>query len=400
MSSRLAAVVGAVRRVPTVVSIALALVFLYPRFFLLSGTSFAATGDELLFFSRALRLLHGQVLYRDVFEIAGPGTEGIYAAGFWLFGQHAWVIQAWHVVLGCAFCVVLTWIGEQILEGAAVFLPVLAFPVFDFSSAADATHHWYCTLAVLCAVGVMMRGRQLRRVVLAGILCGVAILFTQTQGGMATIAIGLYLWLAERKADAGADAVKRALAFLAPCVLLVFMVFCYYVLRAGFHTVVYDLVIFPLTGLSGSINSPRVYFHQLPKIHGVASLLQGVPFFVIIGLVPYVYLITLYVLWKRAPLSKDQGWQMLLLCVAGVALVIAVCSGPTFFRLSTIAPPGILCCVWLIEQSRHARAVRPWLFCVMLVFLCGCLYTTRCSGTGHSFCRPAKSHLETLAAIN
>ena len=144
----------------------------------------------------------------------------------------------------------------------------------------------------------MMRGNN------CGVWCSpgflrVAILFTQTQGGMATIAIGLYLWLAERKADAGADAVKRALAFLAPCVLLVLMVFCYYVLRAGFHTVVYDLVIFPLTGLSGSINSPRMLLHQLPKIHGVASLLQGVPFFVIIGLVPYVYLITLYVLWRE-----------------------------------------------------------------------------------------------------
>lgn len=367
VSSRLAVVGGAIRRAPKVfVSIALALVFLYPRFFLLSGTPFAASGDQMLFFSRALRLLHGQVLYRDVFEIVGSGTEAIYAAGFWLFGQHAWVIEAWHVVLGCAFCVVLTWIGEQILEGAAVFLPVVAFLVFDFSSAADATHHWYSTLAVLCAVSILMRGRQLRRVALAGILCGVAILFTQTQGGMVAIAIGIYLLLSERKA--GADSVKTLLTFCVPCVFLLFVVFGYYVLRAGFHTLFYDLVIFPLTGLSGPINSPRVYFHQLPEIHGVAGLLQATPFFVIVALVPYVYFITLYVLWKRALIGKMQGQQMLLLCVCGIALFIAVCSGPTFFRLSTIAPLAILCCVWLIEQSRHARTVRPWLFCAMLGF--------------------------------
>lgn len=369
MLSGLARVRGAIRKVPkTVISLILALVFLYPRFFLLPGTPFTATGDELLFFSRALRLLHGQVLYRDVFEIAGPGTEGIYALGFWVFGQHAWVIQAWHVVLGCAFCVVLTWLGEQILEGAAVFLPVIAFLVFDFSSAADATHHWYCTLAVLCAVGLLMRGRQPRRVALAGMLCGVAILFTQTQGGIAAVAVSLYLWLTERKVDAGAGSVKRLLTFCTPCVLLLCVVFAYYVFRAGFHTVFYDLVIFPFTGLSGSINSPRVYFHQLPEIHGVAGLLQATPFFVIVALVPYVYFVTLYVLWKRSVLGKKQGQQMLLLCVSGIALFIAVCSGPTFFRLSTIAPPAILCGVWLLEQSRHARAIRPCLFCAALAF--------------------------------
>ena len=263
---------------------------------------------------------------------------------------------------------VLTWIGEQILVGAAVFLPVLAFLVFDFSSASDVTHHWYSTLAVLGAVCVLMRGKQSRRVAVAGILCGVAILFTQTQGGMAAIGISLYLFLTRRKADGSADLAKKLLAFWTPCVILLFVVYGYYVLRAGFHTLFYDLIRFPLTGLSGSINSPGIYFQQFREIHGAGSLLQATPFFVIIGLVPYVYFITLYVLWKKSLPSERQREQILLLCVTGIALFLAVCSGPTFFRLSTVAPPAILCGAWLIEQSRYARTLRPWLFCVTLVF--------------------------------
>jgi hypothetical protein len=116
------------------------------------------------------------------------------------------------------------------------------------------------------------------------------------------------------------------------------------------------------------MNSPSIYFHQLPSIHGPASLLQAAPFFVIIALVPYVYLITLYQLWKKPPLGETQRQQMLLLCVAGLALFLSVCSGPTFFRLSTVAPLAIVCFVWLIEQSRSARVMRRALFGVTLCF--------------------------------
>ena len=342
---------------PIFLTFVLAMVFLYLRFFLLPATPFAASGDEFLFFSRALRILHGQVLYRDVFEIAGPGTEVLYALWFYLFGQHAWVLQACHVALGCAFCLALTSISEQILEGPAVFLPTLMFLAFDYSSAADATHHWYSTLAVVCAVSILMRGRGSYRTGLAGLLCGIAVLFTQSEGGIVTIALSLYLLLTRRKTETIGDSIRSLFGFLTPCVLLVLASLGYYAVRAGVHTLLYDLVVFPLTGLSGPINSPRIYLHQLPNIYGPASLLQATPFFVIVALVPYVYLITLYQLWKK-PLGERQRQQMLLLCVAGLALFLAVCGGPTFFRLSTVAPLAIVCFVWLIEQSRSARALR------------------------------------------
>lgn len=352
---------------PTFLSFVLALAFLYPRFFLLPATPFASSGDEFLFFSRALRMLHGQVLYRDVFEIAGPGTEGLYAFGFYLFGQHAWVIQAWHIALGCAFCIALTSISEQILEGTAVFLPVLIFLAYDYSSAVNATHHWYSTLAVVYAVSILIRGRGVYRVALAGLFCGFAVLFTQTQGSLVTIALSLYLLLTRRKTDTVGDSVRSLVVFLTPCAALLIASFGYYVVRADVHILFYDLVVFPLTGLSGPQNSPSIYLHQLPGIHGPASLLQATPFFVIIALVPYVYLVTLYQLWKK-PLGETQRQQMLLVCVAGLALFLAVCSGPTIFRLSTVAPLAIVCFVWLIERSRSARALRRALFGVTLCF--------------------------------
>jgi hypothetical protein len=42
-----------------------ALLFLYLRTFLLPATPFVAIGDQVLFFTRAVRIMNGQVLYRD-----------------------------------------------------------------------------------------------------------------------------------------------------------------------------------------------------------------------------------------------------------------------------------------------------------------------------------------------
>src|SRR5450631_1190776 len=85
-----------------------AFVFLYLRTFLLPATPFMATGDEVQFFARAIRIVHGQVPFRDFFVLVPPGTELLYAAAFRMFGIHAWVIQAWGIITGLALSSVIT----------------------------------------------------------------------------------------------------------------------------------------------------------------------------------------------------------------------------------------------------------------------------------------------------
>jgi hypothetical protein len=362
--------ISVLRKIPlTVTSIFIAAVFLYPRCFLLAATPFAVSGDEILFFSRALRMLHGQVLYRDFFELVGPGTDSLYAFGFFLFGQHAWVIQAWHIALGCAFCYVLTSIAKQILQGPAVLLPMLLFLVFPFNGEADATHHWYSTLAALSAVSVLIKGRQPHRIALAGLLCAVAVLFTQTQGLLAAIAFGIYLLLTPSEAPQTANSAKKLIFFLAPMLLLLSAVFGYYAVRAGAHRLFYDLVVFPFTALSGPTNRPGIYLRQFPAIHSPADLIRAVPFLFIFCLTPYAYVATLYQLWRKQEIiSETRRRHLLLVCMVGLALFVAVCSGPTIFRLCTVSAPATLCFVWLIEQLPNARVIRGIVFLVALSF--------------------------------
>lgn len=349
-------------------ALSIAFLFLYLRTFHVLTVPFAANGDEVLFFSRAIRILHGQVVYRDFFELVTPGTELLYALGFKLFGVRGWVIGAWHVVLGMALCFVITLIARQILRGPAVFLPMFLFLAFDLSSATDATHHWWGTLAALSAVAVLIRGQESWRVVAAGGLCGIATLFSQVEGSLVLLALVVFFMLL--RGNGTVPLWKEIGLLLLPFLGLCTSALGYYAYKAGIHRLVFCLVIFPLTGLSGPVNSPRTYFHQFPSLHGAGDLVRGIPFLVIYALVPYVYFLSLYDLSKKNGLAQNQKKQVILLNLVGLALCLAICSGPRFYRICTVAPPALLVCVLLVDrQGEMCKLVRYALWGVSVAFV-------------------------------
>ena len=129
--------------------------FLYLRTFLFPATPFIAHDDQTLFFIRAVRILHGQTLYRDFFEFVPPGTDLLYAVGFRLFGIHAWLLQAWSIVLGLGLFSIVTLLARRRPAGLLALLPGLLFLVFDYDVAMVPTHHWLSTLAALAAVATL-----------------------------------------------------------------------------------------------------------------------------------------------------------------------------------------------------------------------------------------------------
>ena len=326
------------------ISFAGALAFLYLRTFLFPATPFVAIGDQVLFFSRATRIFHSQSLYRDFFEIVPPGTDLLYAAAFRIFGIHAWVMQAWGIAVGLAFCWVITQIAGRILRGPLILLPAFLFLVFDFSNALNLTHHWYSTLAALAAVNVLMGGASLRRIFAASLLCGAATLFTQTQGGLTFVALVIYLLWLKRSEGQGSSIVTQLATLVLPFTLILSGVLGYYIHKAGFRSVFFDLIVFPLRfQSSGEVNSPRTYLRQLPLVHSPTDILRLIPFLFIYATVPYIYFIGLYQLWrKREMLPTVLRQRLVLLHLVGLALVLAVASAPRHFRLSTVAPPAIL----------------------------------------------------------
>lgn len=352
-----------------VLSFAGAFLFLYLRTFLFSGVPFAANGDQMLFFARSLHVLHGWVLYRDIFELVTPGTDLLYAAIFGIFGVHAWVIQACGLVFGVATFAVMTQIARRILQGPLVLLPGTLFLVFDFNSALDMTHHWYSTLAVLGAVSVLMGRLSSGRIVCASLLCALATLFTQTQGALAFAALLAYLvWFGH---SSGETRRQRFVTFVLPFGVTLLGVLGYYAYRSGWNTFFFDLIEFPMRYLSSDeVNSPRTYLHQFPPVHSLGDLFRSVPFIFIYAVVPYAYVAGFYRLWRNGnKMPVDIRQRLLLLHFAGLGLFLAVANAPRFFRLCTVAPPAILVCVWLLsERGLAQKCVRSLLWVTAVVF--------------------------------
>src|ERR1700727_1103053 len=80
-------------------------VYLYANLFISAKTPFLLGGDQVYFWMGAQRILDGQVVYRDFFQITPPGTDLIYAAFFKVLGPGIWVpntvVIGLGVLLGC-----------------------------------------------------------------------------------------------------------------------------------------------------------------------------------------------------------------------------------------------------------------------------------------------------------
>ena len=345
--------------------------FLYLRTFLLGEVPLVVGDDQVLFFVRAARMAHGQVLYRDFFELVTPGAELMYAAGFRVFGVHAWVMAAWGVVLGVALVGLVAHIAGRILRGWLVWLPGLLLLVFDYDMALDATHHWYSTLVVMAAVSLLMGGVSLRRMAGAGALMGVATLFTQTAGAL--VFLGVMGWLVWRGRRDGDRSPARLAAVASAYGLIVAGVLGYYVHEAGLRTVWFDLVVFPVRYLSsGEVNSPGTYLRQLPGVHGWGDVGRAIPVLFVYAMVPYCYLAGMYWLWRRRAMDAGLMQRLVLLHVVGVALFLSVASGPRLHRLCMVAPPAILIFVWMVSELKaRQRLVGGLLYGVAAMFFVG-----------------------------
>src|ERR1700754_4817885 len=118
------------------VSIVLAgTVYLYSNLFLSAKTPFVLGGDQVYFWMGAQRILDGQVVYRDFFQLTPPGTDLIYAAFFKVLGAHIWVPNAVVIALGVLMGCVCFSVSRQFMKSPAAALTTGLFLVLIYGKA-------------------------------------------------------------------------------------------------------------------------------------------------------------------------------------------------------------------------------------------------------------------------
>jgi hypothetical protein len=162
--------------------------------------------DEGYLLGGVIRVLDGEVLYRDFHHTYAPGGFYLVALLFRVFGEDLLVLRALWLVLRVSIVVLAYLAGRRILPrtgAAAAALLFVAAPGPWHKS----FFHFFLLANALVLTG--LRGRGTRAVAGAGLLAGVTFLFRQDLGVFVAAAYALLFLLRRRSREDG----KRALAF-------------------------------------------------------------------------------------------------------------------------------------------------------------------------------------------
>jgi hypothetical protein len=325
----------------------------YFRSFVFPNIPLLPWGDAVGFLNNGARIVAGKLPYRDYFAFLPPGTELTYALLIRGFGARSWIPNLMIAVLAAATAALMTLAAGRLMRGASTALPGLLLAGFVLPGSLDATHHWFSTLAVMAAMLVLLRSDTFLLIAVAGALCGIAGLYTQTKGVTAVVGFMVYLIL-KNKRESTAYVQWLKCVLLSILALALFLAGNWYFIRAaGLGRWIYCLVVFPFRYYpTVHLNSWRVYGDGLGAL-GLATI----PFLFVHATVPLVYAVCLVVAYRRSKNQPNEVWDnILLISLTGIAMFLSVASAPSWKRLSAVSPPAMILVAWLLHRSGPAMA--------------------------------------------
>jgi hypothetical protein len=341
----------------TVTFVSLSAVFIYLQVFMLPATPRLATGDQAIYLHHAVRMLDGQLIYRDYDHFTFPGTDVLYMALFRLFGVRAWIPQGMLIVVGASMVWLILFISRRVLPGTWAYLPAGVFVVLPFSSYLDATHHWFGLVAATSGLAVLLEKRSWTRLLWAGVLSGFATFFTQSMA-LITVGFAVFLvWEQYRENQTWTSLAWKEVALLSGFLTTITASMAYFVWKVGFKTIFYYTVVFVVKYYPADwFNNWHVYLSGRPGLHAWTTWFD-LPAFVLIHLiVPYVYVVYFAVRASQQEQPRELRYRLLLINVTGLFLFLTVASAPAYTRLYVVSPPALVLLVWLISGvSKHRR---------------------------------------------
>lgn len=344
-------------------------VFVYLQLFILPGTPVYVENDQLLPISNAMRLLDGEVMYRDFFHFAPPGTELYYACVFYLFGVKVWVVNATIFLLAVGQLLAVLLISKRLFTSTVVYLPALIYFVIGFRLwGIDGSYRLFSVVFVLAAALVILFSESTKAIIAAAALCGLASFFVQTRGVLGIGAIGLFLlwnqWGTRRKFS---SVFHKWIIAGATYAAVVAMTQFFMAWRGGLDNYLFANVIF-LKDYYGAdtLSNTMAYFSDVPDLNsylasygvagGVFRYLRVVgPTLFFYALVPLVY-VAYFVYRRFRKIETRADRDLMLLSILGLVLYIGA-SAPTAFRIYHISIPAVIILTWFLIQTNFGRTI-------------------------------------------
>jgi hypothetical protein len=328
----------------------------YFRLFIFPDVPLVVWGDQLGFVTDGSRIVAGEQLYRDFFEIIPPGTPLAYALLINWFGLRAWIPNLVMVCLATATALLMTVVAGRLTRGKIIALPGLLFVGFVLLGSLDATHHWFSTVAVVAAMLVLFNGDTYPRIVAAGTLCGLAGCFTQTKGATAVAGFIAYLvWKSRREGTPVAERWGKCLLLCGAAAAVFAVVNADFIWASGLSQWTFCILVYPLRYYPvPDLNNWRVLGQQLQWPMGMATPVHAAFVYAAVPLTYVVFFLATHRKWKNERTRCSD--QLVLVALTGIAMFLAIAFSPSLKRLSTVTPPAIILLAWLLSQPGKGTA--------------------------------------------
>jgi 4-amino-4-deoxy-L-arabinose transferase-like glycosyltransferase len=334
--------------------------------------------NEGTFVDGAVRVVHGQFLGRDFFEVMGPGTFYWIALFFKLFGMTFLATRICLFITSLATALSLYFLSRRLCRSYQVLPCVFVFATYFGSLWPTLNHHVTSNCFALLAVACMVLWQDARKSWLlcaAGALAGATILTLQPKGLLLLLAFLVWLLILHRRQSTS----LTALAWVTGgCVGVVALMLSYFWSHGALGDLIYANVVWPSRSY-GAVNSVHYAFtlrdffdrwivpgHGVNWTVGMASVLF-IPFLFVAALPALVLL-----LGARDGV-KAMRMEIVLYWLAGSALWLSELHRKDVAHLVIGSPLLIILCIFYL-QERRTKAYRVMLQALSIVSVClaGC----------------------------
>jgi hypothetical protein len=337
-------------------------VCLYCNLFRFPFTPIWGGFPQFTFVFDSTRLWAGQRIYLDFSEITPPGIEVVQVMFFRVFGLRDWMPNVDLLMVGFTLTALVAFISRKMIRAGQflALLPPLLFLAFGFMPVAVDSHRWFSSAASLAALAIVIERRTTKRLALAGMFCGIASFFTQTQGIFAAVGLLVFVLWEEHTEKSGLQiATLKSACLVASLILTVLITDAYFIWKAGFEAFFNCLVRYPAVYAprEGVEDSFRVYLSEIPHGMPLARLIlaQG-RYFLIHALVPFIYLFALLWSMRKSPEGEERN-RSILLSVMGLSFFAGVAPSPSYFRLCTVSAPALILLVYFLRRKQAFQRV-------------------------------------------
>jgi hypothetical protein len=376
--------------------------------------------DEGIYLEGGLRVLHGQMPYKDFFTITGPGTFALLGASFRLFGATvaaARIPVVWDiaVITACLFWLVCKLSDSKLGHPMAAGLTAFTYLTFatPVETAVVANHRWDSGAWVILAGTLIIASAE--NALAENASGNRSARLSSAIGFAAGIAAGLAAWCTPPVALAVATLAVCLVAYretrwLFPAyaggVAVAFAAGLFWIASRGALPAMLDSLLWSASNYTGA---NRTWYAAVPG--GYANLVSGTSpagavttvfllgFFTLPATLPFVSAIWL---WKRP--SRD----VVILLALGAALILSTYPRWDLNHLTWVAAPFYVLVAALMARSSflQAAALRKAVVLTVLIAASSCLtvsvlerlgQTTRVTSVGRIHGRPVD--LDTLATI-